>query len=43
MRTTFELDPAIRFDYQALIPGRNVLLQFTNLVVLHRIEATPLD
>ena len=43
MRTSFELEPAIRFDYQAPVPGMNVLLQFTTAAVVHRIEATPLE
>jgi hypothetical protein len=41
-RTSFELDPAIRFDYQGA-PGVNVLLQLTNTPTVHGIEATPLD
>ena len=43
VRTTFELDPSIYFDYQAGVPGRNVLLQLsTNGVAVHRLEATRL-
>lgn len=42
MRTTVELDPD-RFDYQAGVPGTNVLLQLTHATVsVSRIEATPL-
>ena len=41
MRTTVELDPD-RFDYQAGVPGTNVLLQLTHATVsVSRIEATP--
>jgi hypothetical protein len=42
MRTTFELNRAIRFDYQGPIPGTNVLLQITSRPAVHMIEATPL-
>lgn len=42
MRTSLELDPD-RFDYQAGVPGTNVLLQLTHASVsVSRIEATPL-
>lgn len=42
MRTSVELD-ADRFDYQAGVPGANVLLQLTHPEVsVSRIEATPL-
>jgi hypothetical protein len=41
-RTTFELDPSIRYDYQSG-QGTNVLLQIgAKGVAVHRIEATPL-
>ncbi len=43
MRTTFELDPAIRHDYQAAVPGVNVLLEVAaSGTAVHAIEATPL-
>ncbi len=41
MRTSFLLDPEIRFDYQGGVIGTNVLLQVTAKIDLHRIEATP--
>jgi len=44
MRASFELDPAIAFDYQPAVPGLNVLLQLsTASVAVHRLEATPLS
>ncbi|MBL4684632.1 MAG: hypothetical protein JKY37_08600 [Nannocystaceae bacterium] len=43
MRTTVVLDPSIAFDYQAGVPGQNLLIQLTGAsVAVHRIEATPL-
>lgn len=43
MRATFELG-ADRFDYQAGVPGTNVLLQLTHpSVSMSRIEASPLE
>jgi len=43
MRTTVVLDPAIAFDYQAGVPGLNVLLSLTtSAIAVHRIEATAL-
>ena len=41
MRTSFLLDPAIRYDYQEGVVGTNVLLQTTSLIDVNRIEATP--
>lgn len=42
-RTTFELVPSIRFDYQEGAPGTNVLLQLSARdIAVHRVEATPL-
>ena len=41
MRTSFRLDPKIRYDYQPGQVGTNVLLQVTSEIDLHRIEATP--
>ena len=42
-RTTFELDPGIRHDYQSGVPGVNVLLQLrAEGVEVHALEATPL-
>ncbi len=43
MRTTVVLDPASAFDYQAGVPGLNVLLALsTSDVAVHRVEATEL-
>lgn len=42
MRTTFVFDASAAVDYERSTPGRNVLFQCTNAVVVHRIEATPL-
>jgi hypothetical protein len=40
-RTTFVFNAASAFDYESN-PLKNVLLQFTNRVSVHRIEATPM-
>jgi hypothetical protein len=43
MRTTFELDSTVYFDYQAAVVGTNVLLRLsTPDIMVHRIEATRL-
>ena len=43
MRTSFVLDPAAAFDYQAGVPGLNVLMSLTTSdIAVHRIEATEL-
>lgn len=42
MRTSFVLDPSRYFDYEGHA-GKNLLLQITQRVDLHRIEATPMS
>ena len=42
MRTSFVIDPTYYFDYQGGVTGKNVLLQMSQQLSIHRIEATPL-